>query len=291
MEKLTEFYQFRLYNRNPFHLIVSSTTLNKDFHSHTHSASELIVCASGHSTHTIDGVIHSMRTGDVFVIKPGMHHSFSGCKNFFHYNVSFLADMLASSGDDIRREAGYHALFNAAAGGSPDSMMVTLAADDLARARTLLDAIIKECAARRTAYETAVRGLFMEFVVLLVRAYAKRGGALTPHAQIAYIAGYLETNFRERISLDHLVETSGLSRRHFTRLFRKLYEKSPKEYLLDIRIREAAMLLADGERSITEVAQVSGFDDSNYFSRAFSAVTGVSPREYRKKIFPGRDER
>lgn len=284
MEKDPRHYQFRLYNRNPFHLIVSSTTLNTDFHSHTHSASELVLCASGRAAHTIEGTAHRMSTGDVCVIKPGMHHAFSEAKNFFHYNVSFLSDMLAASGDDIRREAGYHALFlsSNAASESAESMMLTLSTADLSRARIMLDAIIRECTDKRTAFSTAVRGLFLEFIVLLVRAYSKRSGCATPLSQIAYIAGYLETNYRERIPLNSLAEKCGLSRRHFTRLFRNMYRKSPMEYLMDVRIREAIKIIASGEHSITEAALETGFDDSNYFSRMFRKVTGVSPRAYRQ---------
>ncbi|MEK6794067.1 MAG: AraC family transcriptional regulator [Spirochaetota bacterium] len=286
MEKNPRHYQFRLWNRNPFHLIVSSTTLNTDFRPHTHSASELVLCASGRATHIIDGTAHRMSTGDVCVIKPGMHHAFSGAKNFFHYNVGFLSDMLASSGDDIKREAGYHALFlsSDAASEIAESMMLTLSAGDLSGARVLLDAIMKECTGKHTAFETAVRGLFLEFVVLLVRGYSKRGGSATPLSQISYIAGYLETNYREQIPLDTLAEKCGLSRRHFSRLFRNMYRKSPMEYLMDARIREAIKLLASGEHSITEAALETGFDDSNYFSRAFRKVTGVSPRAYRDSI-------
>jgi AraC-like DNA-binding protein len=68
----------------------------------------------------------------------------------------------------------------------------------------------------------------------------------------------------------------------FLRKFREATGFSPTDYLLRSRIRRAEELLARRKLSITEVAARCGFEDSNYFSRQFRRVTGVSPRAHRR---------
>jgi AraC family L-rhamnose operon transcriptional activator RhaR/AraC family L-rhamnose operon regulatory protein RhaS len=74
---------------------------------------------------------------------------------------------------------------------------------------------------------------------------------------------------------------SGLSRRHFLRLFQQVYGTSPLQHLLDLRLQHAAALLNSTALPITRVAFESGFADSNYFTRQFTARYGVAPRKFR----------
>ena len=86
------------------------------------------------------------------------------------------------------------------------------------------------------------------------------------------------------VTLDELVEISGMSRRNFIRTFEETTGSSPIKYLIDLRIREASRLLRSTDKSVTDIAFDVGFADSNYFSRQFRSALGISPREYRKQI-------
>jgi AraC family transcriptional regulator len=69
---------------------------------------------------------------------------------------------------------------------------------------------------------------------------------------------------------------------------------TPHQYLVRSRLRHAARLLADGARSITDVAYEVGFGDLSNFVRTFHRAAGVSPRKFRhaakgdRKIFRDR---
>jgi AraC-like DNA-binding protein len=54
------------------------------------------------------------------------------------------------------------------------------------------------------------------------------------------------------------------------------------KYLNRYRVKQAKVLLAQGEKSITEVALESGFSSSAYFSRVFRSETGLTPYDYRQ---------
>ena len=66
------------------------------------------------------------------------------------------------------------------------------------------------------------------------------------------------------------------------RLFRHHVGHSPVDYLIRLRIGRAAEMLRRETARISEVSEAAGFTDSNYFSRQFHRVMGVSPRDYRR---------
>ena len=76
---------------------------------------------------------------------------------------------------------------------------------------------------------------------------------------------------------------AAMSGSNFYRVFTALIGTSADRYLIRLRLSHAEALLAGTDLPMTEVAERSGFDDSNYFSRVFRRNRGCSPREYRKQ--------
>ncbi|GHU70335.1 hypothetical protein AGMMS49992_02490 [Clostridia bacterium] len=85
-------------------------------------------------------------------------------------------------------------------------------------------------------------------------------------------------------SVESMAPISGMCPTYFRQQFRRLYGVSPKQYLLNTRIRMAKDLLATTDLFITTVAKESGFSSLYYFSKAFKIVTGKSPRAYRDSM-------
>ena len=74
----------------------------------------------------------------------------------------------------------------------------------------------------------------------------------------------------------------GVSTTWFDKLYRAQYGVSPKQDVLRARIERAKGLLTFTEGSLREVAQLTGFQNEYYFSRAFRRRTGMAPGEYRR---------
>jgi AraC family transcriptional regulator len=91
----------------------------------------------------------------------------------------------------------------------------------------------------------------------------------------------LRCGFCGEISLDQLAAEASLSKYHFLRLFRTTYGLSPYQYIQHLRIEKARVLLADSDLSITDLAGLLGFDNSQSFSRLFSQRMGLYPTQYR----------
>ena len=57
---------------------------------------------------------------------------------------------------------------------------------------------------------------------------------------------------------------------------------SPKQYILEMRIRNAQVLLETTDGTISEISRIVGYENPMYFSRLFRKAAGLSPAKYRK---------
>ena len=83
-----------------------------------------------------------------------------------------------------------------------------------------------------------------------------------------------------QLSLERLVEVSGVSKRTLQILFQKYFHLSPAEYLAKERVEYAKTLLHSHTLLISEVADLCGFSSAESFSRFFKKHTGKSPRQF-----------
>jgi AraC-like DNA-binding protein len=105
---------------------------------------------------------------------------------------------------------------------------------------------------------------------------------------------WIDAHSHRPIDLEDAANQADISPFHFLRLFSGVLGVTPHQYLVRSRLRHAARLLADDERSVTDVAYDVGFGDLSNFVRTFHRAAGVSPRRFReasrgmRKIFQER---
>lgn len=98
------------------------------------------------------------------------------------------------------------------------------------------------------------------------------------------ISEYINSNISSTdIDVSVLAECYGCSTEHFRHKFRKEFNISPKKYILISRLNLAKELLLNSNLSIADIAQQTGFSDSNYFSRYFKRNTGYTPTQFKSK--------
>lgn len=95
------------------------------------------------------------------------------------------------------------------------------------------------------------------------------------------VVTHLHERFADRLCATDLAEMAGLSVSHFERRFRRVFGASPRQYLVRIRVENAARLLRETERSVSQIALDCGFYDHAHFSRSFRKIMQRSPSEYR----------
>jgi AraC family transcriptional regulator len=92
---------------------------------------------------------------------------------------------------------------------------------------------------------------------------------------------WIDAQSHEPIDLETAAGKTGLSAFHFLRIFADTLGVTPHQYLVRSRLRRAARLLADDDKSITDIAFDVGFGDLSNFVRTFHRAAGVSPRYFR----------
>lgn len=97
------------------------------------------------------------------------------------------------------------------------------------------------------------------------------------------ILTYINEHFDEPITLDLLSEQFYISKYHLAREFKKEYNFTIIQYLLNKRITCAKELLRFTDMSIGEISQRCGVKDMNYFNKMFQKIEGCTASEYRKR--------
>ncbi len=92
---------------------------------------------------------------------------------------------------------------------------------------------------------------------------------------------YIRTHYQEGISLEKTAETLNITPEYLSMLFKREMGMNFSVFLKEFRISHAKRLLKGTDMKIYEVAQECGYSNSNYFTKVFKEVTGISPAEYR----------
>ncbi len=90
---------------------------------------------------------------------------------------------------------------------------------------------------------------------------------------------YIETYYARKITLEKIAESSELSASYLSGLFHRYFHISPVDYLIEVRLRAAKLLLAKGT-SVSQTARTTGFQSLHYFSRIFKKRLGISPTQF-----------
>ena len=95
---------------------------------------------------------------------------------------------------------------------------------------------------------------------------------------------YLENNYAYPVRISDAARYTGIDRTYLYRIFMEKEKLSPKQYLLNHRLRMAVEMLCTTSYSITEIALSCGFHDASSFSSCFRQQFHMSPRDFRKTV-------
>lgn len=91
---------------------------------------------------------------------------------------------------------------------------------------------------------------------------------------------YIDSHYADELSLGLVARNVYVSSFYLSHLFRDEMNSTFTDYVTKIRVERAKALLKTPGKKIQEVAESVGFNDSNYFAKAFKKHTGTSPKEY-----------
>lgn len=94
---------------------------------------------------------------------------------------------------------------------------------------------------------------------------------------------FIDAHLGEDLSIDTLAEQACLSSYHFARAFKAATGMPPHRYVIERRIEEARMLVADGSLPLPVIADACGFSSQAHFTRWFKRILGVTPGAWRNR--------
>ena len=109
----------------------------------------------------------------------------------------------------------------------------------------------------------------------------KKATKLEVYKRLSFAMDAIHSNSLPTIDINALAATACLSKFHFLRLFKQAFGLSPYQYMQQLRLEKAILLLKHSSLTVNEIAASLGFENSNSFSRLFQQRYQVYPSQYR----------
>jgi len=253
---------------------------------HIHDCLEIGYCYDGTGVFIVEEKILPYKKGDALLINNHEVHITAanpgGVTRWGFLNFDQIGLLSANAGSDERfleadslSGAGFENIINC---------------DQQPEICSIIKSIIEERAEQADGYQSMIRSRVWSLMILLHRLYANRKhSAVIPdrHEKLSRITPALKLiaeNFSREISLNDLAASCNTSESNFRKLFHKAAGCSPQEYVKQVRLKAAAVLLTNSRQSILDIALSTGYSTLSNFNRQFLDFYGVSPRAWRKTL-------
>lgn len=241
---------------------------------------ELVAVRQGEGFFHWDGCSYPVVSNEVYLIPPGIEHHYSGYTHLSLLHFLFAPEVLAPYLDMFRAQPNFVQLSSL-----PDQENALVVTDNqMLELDRLVYFIYHETLEKNDGYMLQQELLTLQALNLICRsAFAKSRREMKYSPQLNAAIRFLENNYAEPITLKQLAQCANMSIPVFCRTFKKVKQCSPIRYLLEYRIDIARQLLISSQLPLTEIAEKTGFRDTNYFIRQFSAIVGTPPVSFRKQ--------
>lgn len=150
--------------------------------------------------------------------------------------------------------------------------------------KTLFNSMIHELRTLPVCYEEMIEMNLRQLFMVIQRTRLERKPAVNTFAQaeVSFARRYFFEHYSDEINISDFAQSRHMSVSWFMRNFKQVTGVSPMQYILNLRIENAQMLLETTSYSVNEISSIVGYENQLYFSRIFKKQKGVSPTEYRK---------
>lgn len=217
---------------------------------------------------------YDLEAGQGFLICPGQVNTYSADQNQPWKYVWLEFDGLRARG------------YLSAAGLGTDQPIYR--PKNMALAEEMKD-IMLYVADHPTASPLHLIGYLCLFLDALIQSSATRQetpGAKLQEFYIQEAVNFMELNYQRELTVEEIASVCRLNRSYFSKLFKEVIGCTPQEFLIALRLNEAAELMKSSNTSIGEIAVRCGYPNQLHFSQAFKKRYGVPPREWRKENKP-----
>ena len=233
-----------------------------------------------------DGIPYRIMPDQIFFLKSGVHHW--GEKPFetgsSWYYAHFYCDAPSSCMEELPRGIYYDERISLKPS-EKDRYFITLPklinCEEKTQIKRNFEKMI-EAHIHGNIPQTSIR-LWQIFLECAQNAQDDK----VSNGYVEQIQNYVRQHYIDGFTSAQIQEACGLSYKYAGTLFKEVTGQTIKEYQCALRLRKAEQLLKETNKSIAEIAQLTGFSDVFYFSKIFHRKKGCPPGEYRKTYIPG----
>lgn len=221
---------------------------------------------------------YTLNSGEIAVIPNNTIHksSFEHCGSY--KKIEYYVLLVSNVSDWIKENFYPIVQLNAA---EPECISSTL------------HLIEKELLTQDDNWQRICRNLLETLLCLVGRSltYSRPDSSVSSHTDglTDDIINYLHAHYCEKIELQSVADHFFISPYYLSHLLKKKRGISLMQYVIHLRIKEACMLLKDTNYPIGQIAQMTGYNNMNYFLNVFKQKVGMTPGEYRSsstKLYP-----
>lgn len=248
-----------------------------------HTAHEISLLRGGSGVYTINDIDYEFEGDNIFIVPGNVSHKFQKIdKPVDFYNIYFEPRMIWDSNSFFDRK--YLQVFH----GDKNKYNFKLdrSNKNYGEVIELYEKIITEFTKKEDGYKHMVKALVLQLLVTIFRYfdYAQDKAEYLNSNIVAAVmraTDFIDTNFRNDISLEKIASAAGLSPKYFGSVFKKLNGITPWEYVTSKRINLAIDIVTSKEySSMLSVAKMCGYHNTASFNKAFRKNTGVVPSKY-----------
>lgn len=241
---------------------------------HSHSFQELVIVEEGHGLHVINGKPIFIQQGDVFFVSGNDVHFYDELGTLKLINIL------------INPQVEFHYLTQI------ETLLITIAGNSAANygwltpetkshCKQLIDEIFRDEMAL-PANHALKESLFFKLVTSILYAQSQAEYSNTRY-KLHKLLSYLQENCFNEIDWRQLANQFHLTQRTASRHIKEVTGLTPENYLKRLRLVSARVKLKETDMTITEVAFLCGFANSNHFTTSYKKVFGVTPSAERKR--------
>lgn len=279
---MSTYYESIKFDKNMLGWVYKFSDYNNDFYDiHWHRDVEITYLFKGTCKAAINGNGVMLSSGDLFIVNGGDTHYFNLNNNGSICDALVIIlpyNLLKKISPEIDQNR-----FVINTGESHYPKLISLINKILELTDTSKEDNLVYLKINSILYEI-IYMLFTYYYVPLTPAYTLTGTRSIGIDRCKDILDYIDENYREDITLSSVSEHCHLTREYISRTMKNNLGITFKQYLTDVRLNYACLLLLESQKSILQISMDSGFPNCKSFITAFSKKYSLTPQLYRNSF-------
>lgn len=251
---------------------------------HWHPFVEILVSLNDHNEVTINFTKYPLKTNDLVIIYPGDLHSLNHVSEDAFILVQFPIDLLMIMNElnnNFSMFYQYHFIKYDPSNADADKMLLDI--------KTLPALYYSDTLFNEVRIYAILLDFFVKLGQYCINAKKEEFSSddNTEYKSIKLMTEaclYITENCTKPLTLDDISHHIGVSKSHFSHLFKKYTNMTFIDFLTTERIKRTESLISNPTAHIIDIAFDSGFSSVSSFNRAFKKIKGISPSEFRETM-------